>query len=34
VDDEKRVGILKNSIGLVCVDSYGVTIAGKGWCKG
>jgi len=34
VDDEKRVGILKNSIGLVYVDNYGVTIAGKGWCKG
>ena len=31
---EKRVGILKNSIGLVCVDNYGVTIMGKGWCKG
>lgn len=34
MDDEKRMGNLKNSIDLVCVDSYRVAIAGKRLCKG
>lgn len=30
---EKRVGNLKNGIGLVCVDSYRVAIQGRGFIK-